>query len=96
MNSGFFSGYYYGLLNKIINNLIFEILNDINDNMRSLYINLLAIKDIMGKIVPEVASITDLRKLDYNIIESLASLNIKFMQNCSHKDGENRKRANQA
>ncbi|GKX31406.1 hypothetical protein SH1V18_38860 [Vallitalea longa] len=57
-----------------------KILNDINDNMRSLYINLLAIKDIMGKIVPEVASITDLRELDYNIIESLASLNIEFMQ----------------
>lgn len=57
-----------------------KIINNIYDNIDSLYINLVAIKDITGKIVPQVATANDLTKLEYCIIESLTSLNIEFMK----------------
>lgn len=55
-----------------------KILNNISNNIRNLYINLLAIKNITGKIIPKVATANDLTKLEYSTIEALTALNIEF------------------
>ncbi|EHN13398.1 hypothetical protein [Clostridium sporogenes] len=57
-----------------------KIINNISDNMHSLYMNLIAIKNITGIIVPKVANADDLTKLNYNIIEALTSQNVEFIK----------------
>lgn len=50
----------------------------LQNNIKSLYINMVAVKDVTGNILIQIAKTTNLNDLSFNNIASLAGLNIEF------------------
>jgi|GEM_PF-6142065 len=51
----------------------------LQNNIKSLYINMLTLKDVTGNILVQIAKTTNLSDLRFNDITSLAGLNIEFV-----------------
>ena len=52
--------------------------NKLHSYIKSLYINLISLKDITGFTLAKIATTTNLRDLDFDLISSLADLNVKL------------------
>lgn len=81
--SGIFTGFIVSLVVSIIGyfherNIILE---KIDNNIRSLYINMAVVSKTIGSTLPEIHKATTMESLPFKTISELSNLNIEFIEN---------------